>query len=128
METAALRGIPLLDAVIAHIEAEPQAWKQETYRCKTGMCVAGHAAQMAGGEWLVPELGDGDGIISDALLAEPGDDDDCVYVWNGTRVIDSDRRAMRVLELTEEQADALFEGGNSLSDIRRARDRIAGAA
>lgn len=42
----------LADRAIKAIEANPQAWTQGTWRCKTGMCFAGWVAQMAGAVWV----------------------------------------------------------------------------
>lgn len=45
----------LLDAGIARIEENPEEWAQEAWRCRTGMCYAGHVVFAAGGTWAIPE-------------------------------------------------------------------------
>lgn len=123
----ALRGLPLLDAILDHVAANPETWKQgawaERTACGTTLCVAGHAASAAGWDLLFENGWDGssgyartcrrDGVtlaIRDAaeeLLGltdlELGNDDG--EVWSAH--------------------DVLFEGSNTLADLREIRDEIA---
>lgn len=126
-------NIELLEATYTFIEAHPEHWQQTMWRCKTGMCFAGWAADLAGGKWLTSpasDEGEGENLLAteDYLAPEPGDDGRCtrsLYIngdtIEGTHVED---RAMRVLGLNHDDAEDLFNGSNSLSDIRQAIDRL----
>jgi hypothetical protein len=120
-----LRGLALLDLAIAQIEAHPETWNQQVYRCKTGMCVAGWAAQLAGGQWLNGPESYGKDADNDALIAEPYDRPGDIYLLGGASVVDADSRARLLIGLSSDEADALFEADLTLDDIRRGRDLIA---
>lgn len=108
---------PLLRQVLAHIEAHPESWHQDHWRCSTGMCFAGWTAELSGGKWA-----DGpSSFLSAYLIPEVGDDPDRVQVDGGLGfdVIAADDRARRLLGLDVDDAARLFEGGNRLGDIRR---------
>ncbi|MEV0616088.1 hypothetical protein AB0I81_22435 [Nonomuraea sp. NPDC050404] len=107
-------NVALLKQTLAHIEAHPDEWNQADYRCGSGMCVAGWAAQFAGGKWYAD---DPDAGFGDALIAEP--DEPNSFRMDDVRLVYADHRAQRVLGLDGEQADRLFEGSNSLPDLRR---------
>lgn len=113
-----LRGLPLLDAVIAQIEANPQTWTQKSYRCRTGMCVAGWVCEMTGGRWL--HTLEESRYLS---LLEPVDGDSPDDISDGQ--VHAAERAARLLGLDEDTADNLFDGGNSLAEIKAIRDEIA---
>lgn len=98
----------LLKQTLAHIEANPNEWEQEFYRCETGMCFAGWAAQLAGGKWA----DDPDGSY---LVAEP---EDPTEERDGD-LIDIVFRARRILGLTGKQASKLFAAYNDITDLRR---------
>lgn len=118
-----LRGLALLDAVIAKIEASPKTWCQLYYRCGSGMCVAGHVDDLAGGRWAVP---DPDSALASLLLAEPSDDP--VLVWTNPRfgaVTSARNRATRLLRISDDDGFDLFWSLNSLARIKQVRDRIA---
>ena len=114
--TAPVPNLDLYDRALAHITAHPEQWVQEEYRCGTGMCFAGHTAVLAGGRWLYPGH-----PRSDLLVAEPGDPEE--DIWDAC--ISAHDRARRLLGLTEEQADRVFVGTNTLDDLRRYRDLLA---
>lgn len=120
-----LRGLALLDAVIEHIGGHPETWNQDDYRCGSGLCVAGLAAEMAGGRWAA----DPDDVAAAWLLAE-GDDPpgDVLPVGPHRRVVAARSRAIRLLEISSGTASNLFYGANSLDTIRRIRDEIAAGA
>lgn len=122
MGVTELRGLALLDAAIAQIQAHPETWNQQVYRYGRAMCVAGWVAHLAGGEWLTGPEGD-----ADLLVAEPDDYPKAVYQHGGVAVIEADSRACRLLGITDGQADGLFMGSLRLADIRRTRDEIAAA-
>lgn len=126
-----LRGLDLLDAVIAQIEAHPETWSQSRYRCETGMCLAGWAAEMTGGQWLTGPAS----ALAPLLLAD--DDDDPADTedfpeddepFSGVLAIESHIRAQRLIGLTEDQAERLFAGGNTLPDIKLIRAGLGVAA
>jgi len=118
----ALRGLALLDAAISHIEAHPETWAQDVYRCRTGCCLAGHIALLAGGRWASSLPAD------EHMAREPGDEDLGGYCCEPglTHVAD---RARRLLGFSEYMPDgrSLFRGQNTLDDIRAMRDELAAA-
>lgn len=85
---------------------------QHEPRCKTIMCFAGWAAELAGGCWVNEE--------SSALFAEPHDpSEDVSYsASRGIYVVEAATRARRLLGLTDEEADELFLECDTLEDIR----------
>lgn len=116
-------NVPLLRRTLAHIEANPLTWDQSWWRCETGMCFAGWACELAGGEWLVSAADMIEGAASSAdmvyLIAEPGDDEEVVLPHvNGMSVVTVHARALRVLGLDEEQAEHLFSTHNSIVHLR----------
>jgi len=77
-------------------------WFQPDYRCQTGMCFAGHGAAMSGGKWV-----SGPNAWNAAYMRMPdGLENHC-----------SDLMIER-WGLTEEEADYLFDGSNTLDDLR----------
>lgn len=111
---------PLLDKVLDHIRAHPEQHQQQQFRCETGMCVAGWAAELAGRKWAFPA---GLGWPSSLVLAEPGE----LFVkttGDGAYVVECFDAASALLGLTETDAYDLFEGSNTLSDIERIVDEL----
>jgi hypothetical protein len=108
-------NVDLLRRTLAHIEANPADWNQATWRCGTGMCFAGWAVTLAGGQWYEDKP---TSLYRDELIAEPDDADDFLNRRIGARTIHVDDRAKRVLGLEEGQAEVLFDGGNDLHDLR----------
>lgn len=43
----------LLERTMLHILDKPGEWLQSSWRCESGMCFAGWAATLAGGQWLL---------------------------------------------------------------------------
>jgi hypothetical protein len=139
MTDTGLRGLELLDAAIAQIEAHPETWKQGSYRCGTGMCLAAHIGELAGGWWVIPD--DADHPRSQWMVAEPGDPPEHVDTESdyGPMIHVSDRAEhllgfSRYISLDDAEADDngetlesddLFDGLNTLEDIRAIRDVIA---
>lgn len=110
----------LLDQVLDHIEAHPDTWRQGAWRCATGMCFAGWAVQLTGGQWATDPTDDPDDL-SDAVIAD-GDDpaEDISLMPDGhTQVVAAFLRARRKLGLRPGQATRLFAGRNTLEDLRR---------
>lgn len=133
--TAPLRGLALLDAAIAHIEAHPETWFQQDYRCGSGMCVAGWVCELAGGTWLTA---DPDHRDSWYLVAEEADPGEAVFMIDGpdgrrVPVIPAGSRAEHLIGaprrftdlMTGEEDESLFAGHNDLEDIKHIRDEIA---
>lgn len=129
---SALRGLALLDAAIAQIEAGAP-WNQDDFRCGSGMCVGGWMCELAGGTWI---SGPDDHMLSWFLVPEPGDYEVGVVAtreMHGRRVpvVGAYARAERLLGVPARFTDlcsgdrVLFAGGNTLEDIREIRDDIA---
>lgn len=125
--TTELRGLALLDAAIARTEAHPETWNQEDYRCETGMCVAGHACEIAGRKWATPAS---DPLWSDCLIAEDYDPRALTFPIRlgdaEVRVVTAADCAARLIgHATITSAGCLFGAYNTLADIKRIRDEIA---
>lgn len=106
-------NVALLRQTLAHIEANPDEWNQRHWRCGTGMCFAGWAATLAGGQWYE----DDQSVHRDELIAEDGDTGE--YDHGGVITVHVDDRARRILGLDEGQAERLFDAVNNLHDLRR---------
>jgi len=113
-------NVQLLDQTLAHIETHPREWDQATWRCGTTYCFAGRAVVIAGSRWV--KRSDRYDYESEFLLA---DDDDRAWAatasglsCDANETIHVADRARRLLGLTEEQADDLFAGPNTLDDLR----------
>jgi hypothetical protein len=126
--TTELRGLPLLDAAIDHIEKHPEEWDQSQWRCKTGMCLAGHIVILAGGKWAHPERPE-----SFLLVQEPGERSDI-----GDGKVRASVRAERLLGAGARFPDCngncddgdgsecrdLFDSNNTLDDIKGMRNEL----
>ena len=115
-------NVPLLLKALAHVEAHPEEWVQETWRCGTAACFAGHAAMIDGGEWVNDE----------SALMFARDDDPANATWkpffaeDDRKRIDVGDRAKHILGLSTEQADNLFAYSNTLDDLRAEVSRLVG--
>lgn len=124
-------NVPLLRKTLEHIEAHPDDWNQCFWRgvsyvaeCGTAMCFAGWACELAGGVWAGPAS---DFMWGDMLIAEPDDPTELAVRFDESvcidppadAIIDPGGRATRLLGLTGEQGNDLFDANNSLDDIRR---------
>ena len=114
-----LRGLALLNAVIAQIEAHPETWDQEEWRCETGMCVAGWMCELGGGTWLTGPYD----VHSALLVIEDSDANNArtKELSDGREGIYADERARRLLGA---DPGGLFDPDNSLSDIKAIRDEL----
>ena len=111
-------GLKLLDAALTYIEFHPKEWNQRVYRCKTGMCLAGHIAlTMAGGVLADPRLPE-----SDSLLAVLSDDKDFVYRDYRRREVISIADRARAL-LGAAYVPGMFDASNNLSNLRSYRNK-----
>lgn len=117
----------LLEETLQHIKEHPESWNQATWRCETGMCFAGTAVSLAGGQWLT-EPSD---LYSDAVL--PVDDDKLISAVSkavaselppGTLYTAADVRAAAVLDINDSQASALFDYDNTLGVLTALVDAI----
>ncbi|MEV0616085.1 hypothetical protein AB0I81_22420 [Nonomuraea sp. NPDC050404] len=113
----------LLREVLHQIETHPEMWVQKEWRCRTGMCFAGWAADLSGGRWLTHATH----YLSTNLAPESGDDPADVHERDGIGPsVDVEVRATRVLGLSMVQADELFSGGNDLDEIRQMVTELIG--
>ena len=101
---------PLLLKTLEHIENRPEEWNQAHWHCGTVACFAGHAAILDGGEWLRES--------PDFLLARADDPQRDVYAVGGVSAVHASDRAQRILGLTLEQSEDLFDGDSDLDDLR----------
>lgn len=133
----------LAEQALGRIRAEPHAHTQAAWRCSTGMCFAGHVADVSGMRWAF--RADAPGVVSGLLVDEGGAllrdyladiaaggplTDEGVGVsrlpeWLEPGV-DCDARVTHVsdwvrarLGLTGGEANALFAPDNQLDDLER---------
>jgi hypothetical protein len=102
-------NVPLLLRTLEHIEAHPEEWNQEKWHCGSAYCFAGHAATLSGAVFVTTP---GDPDPDDTIhVLGPGDDKPhAVYYYAaGALGLDPYGRA----------ADRLFDGSNTLDDLRR---------
>lgn len=104
-------------ALIREPTAEDVLSGQATVQsCGTAYCIAGYTvAQLPGySEKLVPRAGPTCAVLKPYLNGRPIAD------------LEIAELARRELGLTRGQADQLFDGGNSVEDVRRIAEEIAG--
>lgn len=119
-------NVLLLRQTLTHIAAHPGDWKQAEWRCRSGMCFAGTACHLDGGQWAYSS---DNRMFADLLIAEAADDDEDVCPRHGDGpVIPANERAQRILGLTDDQADRLFDEDNTLADLRRIVSDLCGGA
>lgn len=126
-----LRGLDLLDAAIAHIEAHPETWVQGSYRCASGMCLAGTIGELAGGQWGGPVTDDAVTGHRQCMIREPGDDPRHIAEWEcGRGHIHVAERAERLLGISR-YVDGpyvgnrdLFDAANTLDGLKAMRDDL----
>lgn len=128
-----MANIELAREVLAYIGEHPETHKQASYRCSTGMCFAGWAAQLAGGKWLVPPTHtkfDESGMICYLFLEEDDPQDHIVHLEDvpghdqPVAAVDVDDRAVRILDITEGQSAQLFDSWNTLESLTAMIDRL----
>jgi hypothetical protein len=129
------RGLKLLDEAIDQIELHAKAaekggvsqWDQGSWRCGSGMCLAGWVDQLAGGQWLTKADEDNPDDYEDYLSAEPDDLADDVEDTPHGKAVHARERALRLLGLDDDYAnadDSLFSADNTVEDIRSIRAKF----
>ena len=122
-------NIELLDKTLAAVKEAAErrdestspgaGWVQQDWRCRSGMCFAGFAAELAGGKWVNPVA---KGQYEDSLLvADPTiDKPHQIALHYGSPVpsVTAADRARNVLGFTAGSA-GLFAGGNKIEDLER---------
>lgn len=107
------KGLRLLDAALTYIEYHPNEWDQKTYRCGTGMCLAGHiAVTIAGGELKRPQ-----DRTNDILRRTQGE------AWSYGEGTSIAARARNLLG--DAYIPGMFDAFNSLSDLHYYREVAA---
>jgi hypothetical protein len=104
-------NIDKLNAVLAKIKADPKSWDQSRWFCGTAACFAGHAMLLEDCKVTTPTAGFGS-------FGHDVGDSDRVEMPNGA-VCNVSRAAEEILDLSEDQADALFYYDNELVDLER---------
>lgn len=104
-----MANIQLLDAALAAADADPAAYTPASWRCETGMCLAGWTVTVAGLRWAHP-----------VTSAEA----DLVVDRDGKERY-AECAARDLLGLAIMQADALFGAQNSREQLHAMRDVLA---
>lgn len=117
--------IALARAVLTHIEAHPDKWYQASWRCRSGMCYAGHTAALSGRKWMIEDPIEAASLLAPADLLVAHADDPMAWDYNlgyaarKKMVVSVREVAQRLLGLDDNEASIMFDGGNSLDDLRR---------
>lgn len=129
-------NVPLLRKTLEAVEDEAakvqgSQWDQRVWRCGTGMCFAGWAVHLDGGEFASDQEGS---IFFDEVIVDTGLDGEvdrrrAVFPVDDIKpgvvhTEDVPTRAMQILGLTEDQAYPLFAGGNNIDNIRSMVGRL----
>lgn len=102
----------LRHATLDAIRANPEHWDQSAWRCDTGMCFAGWAAQLAGGVFPYDDNDDRTDIVYGGEEPRAGIVTSPTGQLETISVFAQDR-----LGLTDDEADILFYGDNDLYDL-----------
>lgn len=113
-ETLARRGIK-------YIRDHPEEHNQAYWRCDSGMCFAGIVCKMAGGRWYNKEP---KGEKWDAYLLAVKADGAAIKEHGLFQLVGSEDRAIRLLGITEEQAEELFHPNLDVEGIEAALDSL----
>lgn len=126
-----------LTRTLAHIEANPKDWNQAYYRCGTSFCFAGWFAVLDGAKLASPEPIVPDWQACDYLSLEEAHSDHPEIDWarpevntdaglaDGTSI---GSYAEAGLGLSWDQARELFDGENTMQDLRRIVARLVAEA
>lgn len=121
-------NVEALIATYDHIRRNPQNWDQTTWKCGTAYCYAGHV-----GSWLYGmrmDVFDHVYLNEDALVDLAKYEIPDEFMIPRGRELDDDVHvadfAGAVLGLTGEEVDVLFEGANTLADIREFIEKLTG--
>lgn len=99
-------NVPLLQQVLDHITDNPETWDQTDW-CGTSCCVAGHVALAQG--WQRTN-------VHSSRVRRDGEERSVSQV------------AREALGLTPDDAERLFDGGNSLRELWAHADQLTGGA
>ena len=114
-------NVKLLRKTLEHIKVHEDGWEQGDWRCQAGMCFAGWAAQLAGGQWLNKHATN---RYSDTYLLAKQVDGEDIFEHMDFKVVQASNRAQRVLGLSWDQRHELFKSSNELEDLERIVSRI----
>lgn len=102
------------------VKGDHGTWRQEMWRCNTGMCLAGHVAHLAGAKWAFPHV---DNEVNSFQVVTPDGSVTPVYVY-----------ATAALGLNRYDTAELFNSENTLDDLEeivrdiKATHKATGAA
>ena len=119
------KNIALMRQTLAAVEAHPEEWKQEHWRCKTGMCFAGWAAHLAGAQWETDEQ---PAYYANSLSPYRRKLMPAQVITPAGRRAFVGEYAAEVLGLDDDDDELLFNADNTLDDLRRLIDRYAAEA
>jgi hypothetical protein len=109
-------NLEVFDLAMKQIETYPETWRQSCWgyqaACGTSHCLAGWVVTQAGGQmvWRLSDWDEGDDrgyLVADDVVM-PGASDS----------IPVDLAALRLLDISIEDANALFHPHNTLDDLR----------
>lgn len=125
-------NLRVLDDAIEYIEAHPESWFQADWRCESGMCLAGWIGELNGVKWLT----DVDNAWNDYVQATAADQTGLVFGDGTFRRADTHLAegevfgrgvcdvAFELIGIEGGDDYGLFDGENTIEDIKRARDTL----
>ena len=121
-----------LDKAIEQIRLHPETWKQGEWRCRTGMCLAGHIVEQNGDQWATgPEHRFGDMVLVPEGTPGSASAEDfqgqyrtvLPVIPKGMSWMKAETRANSLLRLFGNHS--LFASDNTLEEIMEYRDMMA---
>jgi hypothetical protein len=109
--TTSTTNWPLIDSVLDQIDAHPETWDQNHWRCGTSMCFAGWTVELSqknGVKWVQEDPNEDSIAVTQVIM--PG-------AFGRTEEVHVSTAACDLLGLPSAGANALFEGTNSREDI-----------
>ena len=112
-------NVELLWVTLNHIKRNPDTWDQESWRCGSSACFAGHAALQAGGRWLDKDDMFSPWVVVDNDKIEFPDELLRLNTLTMEKGVDAPIFAAEVLGLNQAEARNLFHFRNALADLER---------
>lgn len=108
-----MRNLDLMQRTLDYIRCHPDEWNQGAWRCRTGMCFAGHAAMQAGAVWTysLDELDDPACVVTPETR-----DAELMVITPDNTMTDVITYAAETLGVSTH--DMLFDSENTLEDLQ----------
>lgn len=113
-------NVPLLDLTLATINYNPERHRQGAWRCGTGMCFAGWAAQLAGYQWAAESP---DAENSEYVIVPEGTDGAVLFDTKTNMVYESRMSVAEGIARTARETNSYLDSSWAQKDaLRRLTD------